>query len=169
MEDILESLRGLFEGGNFPNAQINILPGDGVHVSYEGSKNQEKEETPIGNKTPSFDEMMQIFKKAKEDGLWNSMRCWGVGYQLYQIWGYKGTPQDFVRLAQNSPDILMFDYPCNDNAIYKMMSKGHLSRHLENWRHDGVLECYCLLGDLINNELLKLYPPIIEDSEEEED
>ena len=23
-------LKGLFEGGHFPNAQINILPGDGI-------------------------------------------------------------------------------------------------------------------------------------------
>lgn len=45
MKDNMESLRGLFEGGNFPNAQINILPGDGVHVSYESTKKKEKEET----------------------------------------------------------------------------------------------------------------------------
>ena len=29
----LESIRGLFEGGNFHNTQINILTGDGVQVS----------------------------------------------------------------------------------------------------------------------------------------
>lgn len=34
----LDSLRGLFEGGNFPNAQINIVPGDGVQISYETPK-----------------------------------------------------------------------------------------------------------------------------------
>ena len=29
-----EILNGLFEGGNFPNAQIVVMTGDGVHVSY---------------------------------------------------------------------------------------------------------------------------------------
>ena len=36
-------LKGLFEGGHFPNAQINILPGDGIHVSYESSEKKVKE------------------------------------------------------------------------------------------------------------------------------
>ena len=38
MEDNLDKLRGLFEGGNFPNAQINVLTGDGVQISYESAK-----------------------------------------------------------------------------------------------------------------------------------
>lgn len=38
-----ENLRGLFEGGNFPNAQINVLTGNGVQVSYNRSKEKEKE------------------------------------------------------------------------------------------------------------------------------
>ena len=43
MEDNLDKLRGLFEGGNFPNAQINVLTGDGVQISYESAKKTEKE------------------------------------------------------------------------------------------------------------------------------
>lgn len=43
MEDNLDKLRGLFEGGNFPNAQINVLTGDGVQISYESAKKSEKE------------------------------------------------------------------------------------------------------------------------------
>lgn len=39
----LDGLRGLFEGGNFPNAQINILTGDGVHISYESENKVQKE------------------------------------------------------------------------------------------------------------------------------
>ncbi len=110
------------------------------------------------SRVPTFDDMMKLFLRAKEKGLWNSMRCWGIGFQMYQIWGYKGTPQDFTRTVNKRPDAKSFAYPCNTNAIYKMMSKGHLSLRLENWRKDGVLNCYCLLGEMINNELLKLYP-----------
>ena len=39
----LEALRGLFEGGSFPNAQINVLTGDNIHVSYEDAKKQKAE------------------------------------------------------------------------------------------------------------------------------
>ena len=35
-----EILSGLFEGGNFPNAQIIVLTGDGVHVSYEADEKE---------------------------------------------------------------------------------------------------------------------------------
>lgn len=34
----LDGLRGLFEGGNFPNAQINVLTGDGIQISYESQQ-----------------------------------------------------------------------------------------------------------------------------------
>ena len=43
-----EGLRGLFEGGNFPNAQINVVPGDGVHISYESQKDKAQEEKSEG-------------------------------------------------------------------------------------------------------------------------
>ena len=44
----LEGLRGLFEGGNFNNAQINVINGDGIHVSYEAPKAKEEKEVPNG-------------------------------------------------------------------------------------------------------------------------
>ena len=43
-----EILSGLFEGGNFPNAQIIVLTGDGVHVSYEAYKKRDEKETNAG-------------------------------------------------------------------------------------------------------------------------
>ena len=46
--DNMDKLRGLFEGGNFPNAQINVLTGDGVHISYESFKKKGQEESPGG-------------------------------------------------------------------------------------------------------------------------
>ena len=51
-------LKGLFEGGNFPNAQINILPGDGVHVSYKSSEGTKGEPVPA-----SKDAIMEYVKK----------------------------------------------------------------------------------------------------------
>ncbi len=39
-----ESLRGLFEGGNFANAQLNVLTGDGILVSYGSSEKGKKDD-----------------------------------------------------------------------------------------------------------------------------
>ena len=38
--NVIDSLRGLFEGGNFTNIQINIIPGDGAQISYEAPKKE---------------------------------------------------------------------------------------------------------------------------------
>ena len=38
----------MFEGGNFNNAQINVINGDGIHVSYEAPKAKEEKEVPNG-------------------------------------------------------------------------------------------------------------------------
>ena len=42
----IDKLKGLFEGGNFPNAQINILTGDGIHISYKSSEEKKGEPEP---------------------------------------------------------------------------------------------------------------------------
>ena len=114
---------------------------------------------PVDNRVPSFGEMMQVFKKAKSEGLWNCKRSWGVGYQMWKIWGWDGTVLEYVHLVEKSEEVKEFKYKCDQDAVYKMMSKGHMSLHLENWRKDGVLKRHCLLGEFINDELKKLYPP----------
>lgn len=139
----------------------NVIYGDyhaHAPVHHGDEKAQAIKEKPE-SKVPTFDEMMQVFKKMNSMGFWISKRSWGVGFQMWQIWGYKGTIQDYVKLVQNCPDMKRFSYQCDENAVYKMMSKGHLSLHLEKWRGDGVLEPYCILGERINEELLKVYPP----------
>ena len=58
-----EILSGLFEGGNFPNAQIIVMTGDGVHVSYEACKKKDENETEITLLTASSSRMSnQIFE-----------------------------------------------------------------------------------------------------------
>lgn len=126
------------------------------NVGEEPDNSQTKS---VDNHVPSFDEMMQVFKKAKNEGLWNCKRSWGVGYQMWKIWGWKGTVLEFVHLAENSKEVKEFEYKCNQDAVYKMISKGHMSLHLENWRKDGVLKRHRLLGEFINDELQKTFPP----------
>ena len=156
-----------------------VMGSDDVHLLIEAMKklsdayeqlaqrptNNVGEETcnsqtnPVDNRVPSFSKMMQVFRKAKCEGLWNCKRSWGVGYQMWKIWGWKGTVLEFVHLVENSKEIKEFKYKCNQDAVYKMMSKGHMSLHLENWRKDGVLERHCLLGEFIDKELQKMFSP----------
>lgn len=126
------------------------------NVGEETDNSQTKR---VGNRVPSFDEMMQVFKKAKSEGLWNCKRSWGVGYQMWKIWGWKGTVMEFVHLVEKSEEVKEFKYQCDQDAVYKMLSKGHMSLHLENWRKDGVLKRHCLLAEFIDNELKKLLIP----------
>lgn len=126
------------------------------NVGEEPDNSQTK---PVDNRVPSFDEMMQVFKKAKSEGLWNCKRSWGVGYQMWKIWGWKGTAMEFVHLVEKSEEVKAFEYQCDQDAVYKMLSKGHMSLHLENWRKDGVLKRHCLLAEFIDNELKKLLIP----------
>ena len=54
----IDKLKGLFEGGNFPNAQINILTGDGIHISYKSSEEKKVEPEPA-----SKDAIMEYVKR----------------------------------------------------------------------------------------------------------
>ena len=54
----IDKLKGLFEGGNFPNAQINILTGNGIHISYKSSEEKKGEAEPA-----SKDAIMDYVKR----------------------------------------------------------------------------------------------------------
>ena len=54
----IDKLKGLFEGGNFPNAQINILTGDGIQISYKSSEEKKGEHEPV-----SKDAIMEYVKR----------------------------------------------------------------------------------------------------------
>lgn len=60
-------LKGLFEGGHFPNAQINILPGDGVHVSYESAEKKVKGESEPASKDAIMDYVKRLTPVVREE------------------------------------------------------------------------------------------------------
>ena len=123
-------------------------------IEEEGTPSQETDEKPV----PTFSQMMKVFETTYHDGFWSSNRSWGVGFQIWQNWGFNGTIKDFVKLVQNSEEAKRFEHDCNLDAVYKMFSKGHLSRRLDNWRKDGVLEPYIILGERMDRELQKMFP-----------
>lgn len=65
MEDNLDKLRGLFEGGNFPNAQINVLTGDGVQISYESAKQNAQKEDDSKDQKQGKDAIMEYVGRLK--------------------------------------------------------------------------------------------------------
>jgi hypothetical protein len=71
----LEKLRGLFEGGNFPNAQINVLTGDGVHISYEDSK-KVKEEKVVGARQSVMDYVGRLMPVVNADYKEQFQKIW---------------------------------------------------------------------------------------------
>lgn len=173
-EQIIEDVRA-----NVARVSEGLIGPDDIHMlietvnklsnSYEqlaqqltnnvGEEPDNSQTKPVDNRVPSFDEMMQVFKKAKSEGLWNCKRSWGVGYQMWKIWGWKGTVIEYVHLVEENEEVKAFEYQCDQDAVYKMLSKGHMSLHLENWRKDGVLKRHCLLAEFIDNELKKLFSP----------
>ena len=149
--------------GNINNYNVYNAP-----VNYNGPVNinandQEGEKSPsqeLGEKpVPTFSQMMKVFETTYHDGFWSSNRSWDVGFQIWQNWGFNGTIKEFVSLVQKSEAAKYFDHDCNLDAVYKMISKGHLSRRLDNWRKDGVLEPYIILGERMDQELQKMFPP----------
>ena len=149
--------------GNINNYNVYNAP-----VNYNGPVNinandQEGEKSPsqeLGEKpVPTFSQMMKVFETTYHDGFWSSNRSWGVGFQIWQNWGFNGTIKEFVSLVQKSEAAKYFDHDCNLDAVYKMISKGHLSRRLDNWRKDGVLETYIIRGERMDQELQKMFPP----------
>ena len=48
-------------------------------------KTESYKEEKRSSQVPTFKEMIAVFKKASKEGLWNSMRSWGVGFQMWKI------------------------------------------------------------------------------------
>ncbi len=72
----LEALKGLFEGGNFPNAQINVLTGDGVQISYESAKKKAQEEKVEGVKSSLLDYVGRLMPVVATDYRDQFARIW---------------------------------------------------------------------------------------------
>ena len=62
----IDKLKGLFEGGNFPNAQINILTGDGIQISYKSSEEKKGEAEPA-SKDAIMDYVKRLMPVVREE------------------------------------------------------------------------------------------------------
>lgn len=154
----LDGLRGLFEGGNFPNAQINVVPGDGVHISYESQQKKEQttEETSAPKKVATKEMMSRAAKVTLEAGYWKAQRSWSVVYIVYGIWGYQGGVTEFLDEVPEWPDGVNKSMVCNRDAVEKLRNKYNFTKNIEEWSSNGIPEQYCILGEQLDAELVKL-------------
>ena len=167
-EENIKVLEALVKNG----AKIGQLIMDNhgtMNIENRMGEDEKRSETNNSEEVvPTIDDIMKISKATMDLGFWKCDRSWGVVFQIWQIWGYKGTVSDFVTDINNRKEAKNLAYACTLNAVYKMVSKGRISRNLKQWRADGVLEPYCILGDLVNSELEKEYgkDEIIEEMED---
>lgn len=108
MKDNLDSLKGLFEGGNFPNAQINVLTGDGVQISYQANKGADKQE-PVGQRQAVMDYVNRLMPVVAEEYKEDYSRIWleileedAVSRTVYDRGRQKGTVFNRNLVAQIS-------------------------------------------------------------------
>ena len=97
--------------------------------------------------------MSKAMLKTLQDGYWKAARAWAIVYQVYCIWGYKGTQQDFIDEVKTWPDVDKNHYVCNRDAATKLSAKYNFSKDIKKWKEDGVMEVYCILGEKLNNSL----------------
>jgi len=94
----IDKLKGLFEGGNFPNAQINILTGDGIHISYESSEKKRKELKQEGVRQAVMDYVGRLMPVVAADFRDHFGKIWqeilekeAVSCVIYERGSQKGT------------------------------------------------------------------------------
>ena len=122
-----ELLKGLFEGGHFPNAQINILTGDGVHISYESSEKKTNELKMEGIRKSVTDYVGRLMPVVAADFRDHFSKIWqeileqeAVSRVIYERGSQKGTLFNRNLVAQishmmviggvilkNTPDVRM--------------------------------------------------------------
>ena len=91
-----------------------------------------------------------------EGGYWKSQRSWSVIYEVYCIWGYKGSVNDFLMEANDWPDGVADRMTCNRDAVEKLRNKYNFSKDVKEWRAKGIPEPYCILGEHLETELQRM-------------
>ena len=94
----IDKLKGLFDGGNFPNAQIVVLTGDGVHVSYESPEKKAREVKMEGIRQSVMDYVGRLMPVVAADFRDNFCKIWqeileqdAVSRVIYERGSQKGT------------------------------------------------------------------------------
>lgn len=110
----------------------------------------------IKEKKATKEMMSRAAKLTLDGGYWKSQRSWTVIYEIYCIWGYRGSINDFLVEANNWPDGVAGRMTCNRDAVEKLRNKYNFSKEVKEWRSKGIPEPYCILGEHLETELQRM-------------
>ncbi len=150
---------------NRPNNVQIIIYGDGNQVAdsitntYNGETYNGKHARPETQPKPKKATREMMSRAALitlRQGYWKAQRSWSVVFVVYGIWGYKGTVSEFVEEVAGWPDGVASSMLCNRDAVEKPKNAYNFTKDITQWRSNGVPEQYCILGEHLDEELLKL-------------
>lgn len=139
-----EFLNGLFEGGNFPNAQIIVMTGDGIHVSYEACKKKDENETEITlTKEMLYQVVPRIQHFFRGSSSYAVLFC--VGRDEFN---YPDNMSQFEREMGDCPEPQQLDYLCPAGTLASAFyHNSYLKLPVKTWKDNGVKDKVLLLAD----------------------
>jgi hypothetical protein len=138
---------------NVYNAPVNY---NGGVYNNNGVEEEKSADLVQEGKTASEEMMIKAARITQQNGLWKSQRSWSVTYMVYCIWGYKGRVTDFLNDVMGWPKEVTDSVICNRDAVEKLKNTYNFSKEISEWRSNGIPEQYCLLGEGLDSELMKM-------------
>ena len=138
---------------NVYNAPVNY---NGGVYNNNGVEEEKSADLVQEGKTASEEMMIKAARITQQNGLWKSQRSWSVTYMVYCIWGYKGRVTDFLNDVMGWPKEVTDSVTCNRDAVEKLKNTYNFSKEISEWRSNGIPEQYCLLGEGLDSELMKM-------------
>ena len=123
----IDKLKGLFEGGHFPNAQINILTGDDIHISYESSEKKTNEFKMEGIRKAVMDYVGRLMPVVAADFRDHFSKIWqeileqdAISRVIYERGSQKGTLFNRNLVAQISHMLVIGGVILKDTTDVRM-------------------------------------------------
>ena len=110
------------------------------------------------HQTPTGEQMCQIVEKMVDSGLWYAGTSWAVVYRMYQLWGYKGGINQFVRDVASWPFKHRPKADCTADGVSKPLRTGKFVGKPSTWSLNGAPDVAIRLGLAIEAELTKILP-----------
>lgn len=85
---------------------------------------------------PTREVMCKAVMTAVQNGLWYGKQAWAVVYRVYQLKGYMGGMNEFVREVNKWP--IEMAATCSYDAVQKPVAKGKMVGQAEKWAKNGA-------------------------------
>lgn len=112
----------------------------------------------LEHQPPTGEQMCRIVEKMVDAGLMYTGTSWAVVYRMYQIWGYKGGINQFVRDVAGWPFKNRPKAECTADGVSKPLRTGKYVGKPSTWSMNGASDVAVRLGLAIEAELTKILP-----------